>query len=120
MSVDRRLESIQDLDSTVTDPLVMYMFAAWKHHRINRDGLLRMLADLESYLFRRMVCSVSSNGLNKLVPSLIAKLESAEHDLAETFAALLLTERYEVDADTARKDAGRWIASLAECGIVEE
>ena len=35
-------------------------------------------------------------------------------------AALLLTERYEVDADTARKDAGRWIASLAECGIVEE
>ena len=92
MSVDRRLESIQDLDSTVTDPLVMYMFAAWKHHRTSSNGLLRMLADLESYLFRRMVCSVSSNGLNKLVPSLIAKLESAEHDLAETFAALLLTE----------------------------
>lgn len=92
MSVDRRLESIQDLDSTVTDSLVMYMFAAWKHHRTSSDGLLRMLADLESYLFRRMVCSVSSNGLNKLVPSLIAKLESDEHDLAETFAALLLTE----------------------------
>ena len=51
-----------------------------------------MLADLESYLFRRMICSVSSNGLNKLVPSLIAKLELAEHDLVETFAALLLTE----------------------------
>lgn len=92
MNVDRRLESIQNLDSTVTDPLVMYMFAAWKHHRTSSNGLLRMLADLESYLFRRMVCSVSSNGLNKLVPSLIAKLESAEHDLAETFAALLLTE----------------------------
>lgn len=92
MNVDCRLESIQNLDSTVTDSLVMYMFAAWKHHRTNRDGLLRMLADLESYLFRRMICSVSSNGLNKLVPSLIAKLESAEHDLVETFAALLLTE----------------------------
>lgn len=92
MNVDRRLESIQNLDNTVTDSLVMYMFAAWKHHRTNRDGLLRMLTDLESYLFRRMICSVSSNGLNKLVPSLIAKLESAEHDLAETFAALLLTE----------------------------
>ena len=91
-NVDYRLESIQDLDSTVTDPLVMYMFAAWKRHRISCDGLLRMLADLESYLFRRMICSVSSNGLNKLVPSLIAKLESAEHDLVETFAALLLTE----------------------------
>ena len=92
MNVDQRLDLIQKLDSTVTDPLVMYMFAAWKRDRISCDGLLRMLADLESYLFRRMICSVSSNGLNKLVPSLIAKLESAEHDLAETFAALLLTE----------------------------
>lgn len=92
MNVDQRLDLIQKLDSTVTDPLVMYMFAAWKHYCTNRDGLLRMLADLESYLFRRMICSVSSNGLNKLVPSLIAKLGSAEHDLDETFAALLLTE----------------------------
>lgn len=92
MNVDQRLDLIQKLDSTVTDPLVMYMFAMWRHHRISNDGLLRMLTDLESYLFRRMICSVSSNGLNKLVPSLIAKLESAEHDLAETFAALLLTE----------------------------
>ncbi len=92
MNVDQHLDLIQKLDSTVTDPLVMYMFAAWKHHCTNRDGLLRMLADLESYLFRRMVCSVSSNGLNKLVPSLIVRLDSAEDDLAETFAALLLTE----------------------------
>ena len=92
MNVDQRLDLIQKLDSTVTDPLVMYMFAIWRHHRISNDGLLRMLADLESYLFRRMICSVSSNGLNKLVPSLIAKLGSAEHDLDETFAALLLTE----------------------------
>ena len=92
VNVDRRLESIRKLGSTVTDPLLLYMFAAWKHNHAGRDGLLRMLADLESYLFRRMVCSVSSNGLNKLVPSLIARLESAEDDLAETFAALLLTE----------------------------
>ena len=92
VDVDHRLESIQTLDSTVTDPLLLYMFVAWKHDRVSRDGLMRMLADLESYLFRRMVCSVSSNGLNKLVPSLIARLESAEGDLAETFAALLLAE----------------------------
>ena len=43
------------------------------------------------------------------------KLRGREFTAAD--AALLLTERYEVDADTARKDAGRWIASLAECGM---
>lgn len=92
MNVDQHLDLIQKLDSTVTDPLVMYMFAAWKRDRVSCDGLLRMLADLKSYLFRRMICSVSSNGLNKLVPSLIVRLDSAEDDLAETFAALLITE----------------------------
>ena len=35
MNVDRRLESIQKLGSTVTDPLVMYMFAAWKRDRVS-------------------------------------------------------------------------------------
>lgn len=35
-------------------------------------------------------------------------------------AARLLTERYQVEDETARRDAGRWIESLAECGIVEE
>lgn len=35
-------------------------------------------------------------------------------------AARLLTEHYQVEDETARRDAGRWIESLAECGIVEE
>ena len=46
------------------------------------------------------------------------KLREREFTAAD--AALRLTERYEVDADTARQDAERWIASLAECGIVEK
>lgn len=37
-NVDRRLASIQTLNSTVTDPMLLYMFAAWKHERITRDG----------------------------------------------------------------------------------
>ena len=56
-----------------------------------------------------------------LAPAQLQLLYSSLHVMPDGApAALLLTERYEVDADTARKDAGRWIASLAECGIVEE
>ena len=56
-----------------------------------------------------------------LAPAQLQLLYSSLHVMRDGApAALLLTERYEVDADTARKDAGRWIASLAECGIVEE
>ena len=40
-------------------------------------------------------------------------------DFTTEEAAGLLTERYEVDAETALQDAGQWIARLAECGIVE-
>lgn len=101
--VGHRLGSLRDLDATVADPLVLRMLAMWRHGRVDRDGLLRMLGDLESYLFRRMVCQVSSNGLNKLVPSLIGRLDgdASDNDIAddadgadpaESFAAMLLTE----------------------------
>lgn len=36
----------------------------------------------------------------------------------DTIAALL-TERYDVDGDTAAADACRWIEKLAECGLIE-
>lgn len=44
-------------------------------------------------------------------------LAEREFDLDEV--ARLLTERYEIDAETARRDAEKWIEQLTACGILE-
>lgn len=44
-------------------------------------------------------------------------LAEREFDLDEV--ARLLTENYEIDAETARRDAEKWIEQLAACGILE-
>ena len=45
------------------------------------------------------------------------KLRGREFTAAD--AALLLTERYEVDEATALRDAQAWAGKLAECGVLE-
>ena len=43
-------------------------------------------------------------------------LQGREFDVDEV--ARLLTERYEVDAETAERDAKAWVEQLRQCGIV--
>ena len=80
----------------------------------------RIYAD-EAADFLALLPNEEEGASRLLAPAQLQLLYSSLHVMPDGApAALLLTERYEVDADTARKDAGRWIASLAECGIVEE
>ncbi len=44
-------------------------------------------------------------------------LAEREFDLDEV--ARLLTESYEIDVETARRDAEKWIEQLTACGILE-
>ncbi|MDE5622056.1 MAG: PqqD family protein [Alistipes sp.] len=40
-------------------------------------------------------------------------------DFTTEEAAQLLTEHYEVDAETALRDAAAWCSQLASCGVLE-
>ncbi len=45
------------------------------------------------------------------------ELQGRDFDAAEV--AHLLTEHYEVDAETAERDAAAWIEQLKQCGILQ-
>lgn len=45
--------------------------------------------------------------------------ELAEREFTTEEVATLLTNRYEIDSETARKDAEKWIEQLTACGILE-
>lgn len=46
--------------------------------------------------------------------------ELSGRDFTAGDVAGLLTSRYDVDADTAARDAGAWVEKLRSCGLVED
>ena len=84
-----------------------------------KDGfIVRQIADQNvavavgeaSRTFRGMI---KLNGTGLMIWNLL------EDDITENGIVAALTERYEVDDETARADVRRFIAVLAEAGIVE-
>lgn len=93
--VGRILGMLRRLGISVVDSLVMSLLDDYEHHAFDRAALLSMLATLESYLFRRIVCDCATNSLQKFFASLIGRLNRVQDeggDYAEAFVAYLLNE----------------------------
>ncbi|MCI2206920.1 MAG: DUF262 domain-containing protein [Atopobiaceae bacterium] len=86
---------IARLDASVVNPLLLSLCHDRDLGAITRDDLLGMLSTLESYLMRRAVCDIRTAGLNKYLPSLIARLDHVREeggDCRKAFEAYLMAE----------------------------
>ena len=86
---------IKLLDVSVVNPLLMSLFEAYHDKALSRDDFISILRTTESYLFRRAVCDVATNSLNKFFSSVIARLATVRDDggnIREAFEAILLGE----------------------------
>lgn len=96
----RVLDRIHTLDMSVMTPLLMSLFDDYREGgedaAFSREDFVSMLRTLESYVFRRIVCDLASNGLNKFFLSVIARLnelrDEGELNYREAFEAILLGE----------------------------
>ena len=89
------LARIRALDVTVVNPLLMSLFEDYRDGALSHDDLASILRTAESYLFRRAVCDVATNSLNKFFSSVIARLATVREDggdIREAFEAILLGE----------------------------
>lgn len=97
----RVLAELRKLDVTVVNPLLLSLYDDYYQGIFDRKGFLRILGLIESYVFRRSVCDVATNSLNKFLPSVIAKLNKVQDeggDYVEAFESYLMLE-----AGTARR-----------------
>lgn len=100
------LGRIAALDVSAVNPLLMSFFEDYADGEgpFTRDDLLAMLRTTESYLFRRSVCDVATNSLNKFLSSVIARLNAVQEEggnYREAYEAILLGEE-----GTARRMPG--------------
>ena len=103
----RRLKRTSRLNVSVVNPLLLSLYDDYEQGAFEADDFVGMLDMVESYLFRRAVCDLPTNGLNRYFPSIIARMNKVQDDggnYREALTAFLLNEagtprRFPTDAE---------------------
>ncbi|HAZ10789.1 MAG TPA: hypothetical protein DCY56_06770 [Candidatus Omnitrophica bacterium] len=84
---------INILKVDVAYPFILEAYDDYKKKRISRDELIEILKSIESYVFRRAICGIPTNSLNKTFATLSRELDKTNY--LESFkATLLLKDSY--------------------------
>lgn len=87
------LREINALKVDVAYPFLLQVMDDYSQSRITRDELLTILRTIESYVFRRAICGIPTNSLNKTFATLYRSVEPGNY-LVSFQAALLTKDSY--------------------------
>jgi uncharacterized protein with ParB-like and HNH nuclease domain/predicted transport protein len=87
------LKDINTLKVDVAYPFLLEVFDDYEHKRIQHADLLAILRMVESYIFRRVICGIPTNSLNKTFATLYREIDPA-HYLESLQAAFLVKDSY--------------------------
>ena len=71
--VNELLKRLDVLEVSVTRPFILPLFDYWQEGNITADEVATILGSVESYIFRRLICGMPSNALNKLFATLFSE-----------------------------------------------
>jgi uncharacterized protein with ParB-like and HNH nuclease domain/predicted transport protein len=84
---------INTLRVEVAYPFIMQLYFDYKHELLSKDDFMKLLRTIESYVFRRSICGVPTNSLNKTFAALHEKINKV-HYLESIYAAFNLSDSY--------------------------
>lgn len=76
--IDNRIKSINKLEITVIYPFLLEVINDYYKNIIDKYQLIDILGIIESYIFRRIMCGVSTNTLNKVFMNLGKEIKKRE------------------------------------------
>ena len=86
-------ENLRELRVDVAYPLLLKLYDDYKEGLLNRDDFARTIRLIENYIFRRAVCAIPTNSLNKTFAN-FGKNIKEEHYLESVRAHFLLLPSY--------------------------
>ena len=87
------LMNINTLKVDVAYPFLLELYDDYSHERVSRDDLIQILSYVQSYVFRRAICGIPTNSLNKTFAGLARELKKDKY-LESFLASLLLKDSY--------------------------
>jgi uncharacterized protein with ParB-like and HNH nuclease domain/predicted transport protein len=91
--VNSALADINTLKVDVAYPFLMQVYDDFERGYLSRDDFIGTLKLVESYVFRRAVCGIPTNSLNKTFTSLTSEIDKDDY-LRSVEAAFLLKDSY--------------------------
>ncbi|GHQ36954.1 hypothetical protein VN1221_13190 [Helicobacter pylori] len=94
--LNKALGFLVDLEMDVIYPLLLELYSDYSNGVLSKDDFRHSIALIESYLFRRAVCGLGTNSLNKVFPSFTKHIQKDEYfkSLKAHFCYLTNNQRF--------------------------
>jgi len=113
----KKIFSLRYLQTDTINSFVVSLFVDYTEEKLTKEEVMKSLDILESFIVRRMICDISSEGSNTRFPTLYKRIrEMQENNIGKTFndcfAALLLSVSGRTNALPTDVDIKNAIVSL--------
>ncbi|ERM21203.1 DUF262 and DUF1524 domain-containing protein [Helicobacter pylori] len=97
--LNKALNLLVDLDMDVVYPLLLELYSDYIDGVLSKADFIPIIALIESYICRRAVCGIPSNGLNKFFPSFTKKIDKKQYlkSVEEHFGSLTGNQKFPND-----------------------
>lgn len=97
--LNKALGFLVDLEMDVVYPLLLELYSDYSDGVLSKQDFIPIIALTESYLCRRAVCGIPSNGLNKFFPSFTKKIDKKQYlkSVEEHFGSLTGNQKFPND-----------------------
>ncbi|RKV44615.1 DUF262 domain-containing protein [Helicobacter pylori] len=77
--LNKALSFLVDLEMDVVYPLLLELYSDYSDGVLSQQDFIPIIALIESYIFRRAVCGLGTNSLNKVFPSFTKKINTDQY-----------------------------------------
>lgn len=91
--IRRVFSDINELKVDVSYPFILNIYQDYSKDKINKEELIEILKLIESYVFRRAICGVPTNSLNKTFSTLYKEINQTNY-LESLKAIIILQDSY--------------------------
>ncbi|WP_120853808.1 DUF262 and DUF1524 domain-containing protein [Helicobacter pylori] len=97
--LNKALSFLVDLEMDVVYPLLLELYSDYKDGVLSKQDFIPIIALTESYICRRTVCGIPSNGLNKFFSSFTKKIDKKQYlkSVEEHFGSLTGNQKFPND-----------------------
>ena len=73
------LDSLRSMGYDVTDPFMLHLYRDYKEEKLSTEDFCQIITYTESYLLRRLICSIPTPSLNKTFAGMYNQLDTSNY-----------------------------------------